>query len=316
MFLKRIMMKLSLVRILMFYLVVYYPLVGHSQAPTSMYEYNVKVADSLFRIEKFSEASSFYSKAFQSFGWKGATSHRFMAAKSWAASGVIDSAFSNLFNIAEKAYYSDLLSIESERLFINLQNDDRCQKLIGIVKNNLNRKQEMDSVKGILLKMLEEDQEVRKQLTENISKFGMNSKQTRYKSKTLKKVSKKHIKELSQILKKYGWLSATDIGTDGNIVLSTLVAHAAPRTREKYLPIVEKAFIEKKIQPQSYVIIKDKHSLWKTGFQIYGSQIGINNDGSYFLLPIREKKDVNSRRTEVGIEPLELYLKEFKITTY
>jgi len=125
MFLKRIMMKLSLVRILMFYLVVYYPLVGHSQAPTSMYEYNVKVADSLFRIEKFSEASSFYSKAFQSFGWKGATSHRFMAAKSWAASGVIDSAFSNLFNIAEKAYYSDLLSIESERLFINLQNDDR-----------------------------------------------------------------------------------------------------------------------------------------------------------------------------------------------
>ncbi|MGB3063125.1 DUF6624 domain-containing protein [Sphingobacterium thalpophilum] len=316
MFVQVIKMKLAPLRILMFYFFLNFPLVGLPQVPTSDYQYNVNVADSLFKMEKFAEASSYYSKAFQSFGWKGATPHRLMAAKSWAASGGIDSAFSNLFNIAEKAYYSDLLSLESESLFSNLKKDTRWQKLVDVVRKNLERKQELDSVKQILLKMLKEDQDVRMQLSETLSKIGANSKQYRQNSKSLKRVNEKHIKKLAGILKKYGWLSTMDIGSEANIALSTLIAHAAPQTREKYLPIIEKAFLEKKIQPQSYIIIKDKHSLWKTGYQIYGSQIGVDDKGGHFVLPIRDKENVNTRRAQVGLRPLEDYLKEFKITTY
>ncbi|MCK4358231.1 MAG: hypothetical protein KAW92_05725 [Candidatus Cloacimonetes bacterium] len=48
--------------------------------------------------------------------------------------------------------------------------------------------------------------------------------------------------------------------------------------------------------------------------QIYGSQLFINEKtGKYEFFPIKDEENVNNKRHELGLQPLEVYLKSWDI---
>jgi hypothetical protein len=56
-------------------------------------------------------------------------------------------------------------------------------------------------------------------------------------------------------------------------------------------------------------------ALRKGGKQIYGSQIGTYpKTGEYYLLPLSDPDNVDKRRSEVGLGPLQEYLSRWNMT--
>ncbi len=114
---------------------------------------------------------------------------------------------------------------------------------------------------------------------------------------------------VEKIIDKYGWLSSGEIGSFANSALFLVIQHSSSLTvQEKYLPIIRAAVRQRKCPPQSLALLEDRVSIRKGKRQIYGSQLKMIN-GTLQVLPIEDPDNVDSRRAEVGLQPLAEYLK-------
>jgi hypothetical protein len=84
--------------------------------------------------------------------------------------------------------------------------------------------------------------------------------------------------------------------------------HSTKDIRKKYFPQIEKAVKNGDLSKQQYALMKDRMLLDEGKPQIYGSQI---ENGKLYKL--ENPKTVNERRKEMGMEPIEDYLKYFNI---
>jgi len=118
--------------------------------------------------------------------------------------------------------------------------------------------------------------------------------------------------KVSSIIDKYGWLGSDIIGEKGNSTLFIVIQHSDLKTQEKYLPLMTAALKEGKISGSELAILIDRIEMNHGRPQIYGSQIQRKN-GQFVLYPILDEENVNIRRAEVGLMPLEEYVKNWKI---
>jgi len=84
--------------------------------------------------------------------------------------------------------------------------------------------------------------------------------------------------------------------------------HSTEEIRKKYFPYVEKAVKNGDLSKQQYALMKDRMLMDDGKPQLYGSQI---KNGKLYKL--ENPKSVNERRKEMGMEPIEDYLKYFHI---
>lgn len=84
--------------------------------------------------------------------------------------------------------------------------------------------------------------------------------------------------------------------------------HTKKKYRKKYFPQVEKAVKNGDLSKQQYALMKDRILMEEGKPQLYGSQI---KNGKLYKLESPE--NVNERRKEMGLEPIEEYLKYFNI---
>ena len=84
--------------------------------------------------------------------------------------------------------------------------------------------------------------------------------------------------------------------------------HTNKKTRKKYFPQIEKAVNNGDLSKQQYALMKDRMLIDEGKSQLYGSQI---KNGKLYKLDTPNK--VNERRKEMGMKPIEQYLKNFNI---
>lgn len=87
-----------------------------------------------------------------------------------------------------------------------------------------------------------------------------------------------------------------------------VLQHAPARYQSKYIPDLEKAAKRGDIEWGTIALMKDRALMYEGKPQVYGSQV--SGDELYDLF---EPEYVNQRRAEIGMEPLEDYLKRFEI---
>lgn len=79
----------------------------------------------------------------------------------------------------------------------------------------------------------------------------------------------------------------------------------------KFLPIIEKMVEKNEIKAESYALLFDRVMLNREkGIQYYGTQVNYEANKIY---PIKDEKNVDKRRQELGMEPLKDYLLKFNI---
>jgi hypothetical protein len=79
--------------------------------------------------------------------------------------------------------------------------------------------------------------------------------------------------------------------------------------RIKYFPLIEKAVKNGDLSKEQYALMKDRMLMDEGKPQIFGSQL---KNGK--LYDLESPENVNKRRQEMGLEPIEDYLKRFGIS--
>lgn len=111
------------------------------------------------------------------------------------------------------------------------------------------------------------------------------------------------------IIEKCGMPSLREVSRKQMDAVWLALQHTERKYRKKYFPLIEAAVKRGDLSKQQYALMKDRILMDEGKPQLYGSQI---QDGKLYELEAPD--DVNERRKEMDMEPIEEYLKKFNIT--
>ena len=276
----------------------------------------VKKADSLHNAKDFKASALTYSAAFKANGWTAISNDRYNAACSWALANNSDSSFFQLNRIATKANYINYGHITTDPDLNSLHEDLRWKPLLEIIKQN-KEKAEANLNKPLVAELdsiYTEDQKYRLQIDEIEKKYGWESNQMKAHWKIINEKDSVNLIKIKSLLDKYGWLGTDVIGEQGNSTMFLVIQHSDIATQDKYLPMMREAVKNGKAKGSSLALLEDRVALRKGKKQIYGSQIGRDNDTKlYYVSPLEDPDNVDKRRAKVGLEPLADYVNYWQI---
>ena len=164
-------------------------------------------------------------------------------------------------------------------------------------------------VRRILDSVYVEDQKYRKQIEEIDGEYEWNSPEMSQLITKMINADRKNIVIVQDMLAKYGWLGANQVGDKANAAQFLVIQHADLTIQEKYLPMMKKAVSEGKARSQSLALLEDRILLGNGEPQIYGSQVGTDEEtGELYVFPMIYPRQVNKRRAQVGLGTIEEYL--------
>lgn len=277
----------------------------------------VQEARDLFANKEYLKSGQKYADAFIELGGKGSIYDRYNAATSWALAKQTDSAFVQLFKLAEKAGYSNYEKLTTDKNFKSIKKDGRWNELLVLVAENKRIEDEKldKELVAVLEAIYEEDQKYRHQLDKIEKKHGWDSKKANAQWELIEEKDSINLIKVKEILDTRGWLGYDIVGDKGNSALFLVIQHSDIETQEHYLPMMKEAAKRGDASPSDLALLIDRVALGKGEKQVYGSQIGQNpNTGKLFVLPLEDPDNVNSRRAEVGLGTIEEYVKYFGLT--
>jgi hypothetical protein len=284
---------------------------------TDKYSELIKKAWNFYESKNYLKSGEKYSEAFITLGGKVVVNDRYNAACSWALANKPDSAFVQLFKIAEHGNYKNYGHIVNDTDLSSLHKDERWSKVLSIVKNNKEKAESnLDKpLVAILDTIYQEDQSYRKQIKEIEEKYGWESNEMEAHWKIINEKDSINLLKVTKILDERGWLGTDVIGNQGNSTLFLVIQHSDSTTQEKYLPMMRDAVIKGNAKGSSLALLEDRVALKKGEKQIYGSQIGRDQEtGQYYVLPLIDPDNVNQRRAEVELGTIQDYISNWNIT--
>jgi len=279
----------------------------------------VKEAWKLYESKEYKKSADKYKEAFDQIDGKAYSSDRYNAACSYALAKDIENSFFHLFRLAEnpKTKYKNYGHITTDTDLDILHKDKRWDKLIEIVKSNKEEaEKDLDKpLVAILDSIYTEDQSYRHQIDEVEEKFGRDSEEMKAHWKLINEKDSINLIKIEKILDEKGWLGANIIGEQGNSTLFLVIQHSDIETQLKYLPMMREAVKEGNARGSSLALLEDRVALRQGERQIYGSQIGRDQEtGEYFVLPLIDPENVDKRRAEVGLGTISEYVAIWDMT--
>ncbi|WP_407704770.1 DUF6624 domain-containing protein [Tenacibaculum tangerinum] len=146
-------------------------------------------------------------------------------------------------------------------------------------------------------------------------KYGRESAEMKEHWKLINETDSINLIKIKKILDERGWLGQKVIGNQGNSTLFLVIQHSDLETQLKYLPMMREAVKIGNASASSLALLEDRVALRQGKRQIYGSQIGRDQEtGEYYVSPLIEPEKVNERRAEVGLGTIEDYIKNWNMT--
>ena len=119
---------------------------------------------------------------------------------------------------------------------------------------------------------------------------------------------KENKKKLLELLDKHGWPTASEVTEYAAAGAALIINHTDHELRSKYFPMLEEAFKNGEAQPLRYAKMRDRLLVEEGKEQLYGTQIKFD-DLVREPYPIKDPEYVDRRREEIGLGPLQPYLK-------
>jgi hypothetical protein len=283
---------------------------------SSQYAALIREANSLYESRQYKKAAQTYSRAFRVNGWKAYRSDRYNAACAWTLAGNKDSAFYQLFKVADAFKYDNYDRIANDSVLASLTKDERWPRLLNIVKLNIGK--EESQLNKSLLKLMDsvyhDDQAYRFQKISVDKEFGPLSEEGKHIRNVIKQKDSLNEIIVSKLLDSYGWLGKEVIGSNGNATISLVLEHSSLNTQLKYLPMMREAVQNKKADASDLAILEDEVLIRQGKKQLYGTcLVGIGQPRKYYVAAMEDPAAVDKRRIEIGLGPLEEYLKNWDV---
>lgn len=277
----------------------------------------VKEALKLYKSEEYKKSADKFKEAFDQLDGKAYPDDRYNAACSYALAKNTDTSFYHLFRLANDSDYKNLRHITTDADLEILHIDKRWNELISIVKSNkVEAEKDFDKpLVAILDAIYKEDQGYRRQIGEIEEKYGRDSDEMQAHWKTINEKDSINLIQIKKILDDRGWLGPSIIGGEGNSTLFLVIQHSDLETQVKYLPMMREAVKTGNASASGLALLEDRVALRQGHRQIYGSQIGRDQEtGEYFVSPLIEPENVDKRRAEVGLGTLADYITNWDMT--
>jgi hypothetical protein len=111
------------------------------------------------------------------------------------------------------------------------------------------------------------------------------------------------------IIEKCGMPSLKEVNENQMRAVFLALQHTDKKHRKKYFPLIEEAVKKGDLSKQEFALMKDRILVEEGKPQLYGSQFTTNGK----LHELEDPDNVNERRKEMGMGPLEEYLKRNNI---
>ena len=271
----------------------------------------ISEASQLYRAKEYIKSAEKYAEAFSKTGNDTKIRHRYNAACSWALAEEIDSSFVQLFKITESGDYKNYNHIIKDSDLKILYNDERWNQVLDLVAANKAKAEENydKHLVAILDTIYQLDQSYRDELEKISEEFGWKSEQIKEHWEKIDKIDSVNLTKVKQILDERGWLGTEKIGDQGDMTLFLVIQHSDLESQEKYLPVLRAAVKKGNSKANYLALLEDRVALRKGEKQIYGSQVGRNEEtGEAYVLPLIDPDNVDKRRAEVGLGKLKYYL--------
>lgn len=274
-------------------------------------------AEKLYEEKNYNESVLKYEEAIEMSKGKAIWIHQYNLACNYALLNKNNEAFEHLLIAINKTNCISINSLQDDKDLKSLQNDLRWNKIkeaIELKSSSLPKTKSNQEIIEKLEEVLKRDQEYRKIYDALVAKYGRESDTVNKIIKQSKISDSLNLIEVKKILDTRGWLSKDDIGSNGNMTLFLVIQHADFETQKGYLPMLREA-VKKGNAHGSFLALLEDRILVKEGKeQIYGSQVKIDSiTQKHFVLPIKDPKNVDKRRKEIGLSDLSSYLLKYGI---
>lgn len=269
-------------------------------------------ARKLFQNEEYLQAGIKYHEAFFSIGNRGLIEDRYNAACAWALANKPDSAFIQLFKILRSGHFDDYDRIVNEKSLISLHSDKKWEEIIGM-KDKVEAKYDK-KLKAILDTVYNKDQQCRFNIHAIINKYGIHSNEVIKQNQIIWKTDSANLIIVKEILDKRGWVGRDIVGQNASNALFLVIQHSDLQTQEHYLPLMYGAVKNGDLDRTDLALLEDRILIGQGKKQIYGSQIGVNQETKeYYILPLDDPDNVDKRREEIGLGKLQDYVSQWGI---
>ncbi|WP_433630157.1 DUF6624 domain-containing protein [Chryseobacterium cucumeris] len=273
----------------------------------------ISEANQLYESKDYKMSADLYDKAFKIESEN--PSHLYNGACSSSLAGNTKQAFKWL-NLSIEKGWTNLKHLNSDTDLENLHSKkewgktiEKLEKKIAAIEANYDK-----PLQAELLAILDEDQKYRVQMSETQKKFGPNSKEINDLWKITNQKDSINLIKVKKILDEKGWVGKDKVGAQANSALFLVIQHSDLETQKKYLPMMKEAVKKGNASPGSLALLIDRIEIREGRKQIYGSQIGINqSNNTYYILPLTDPDNVDKRRTEVGLDPISNYVKNWNL---
>lgn len=119
---------------------------------------------------------------------------------------------------------------------------------------------------------------------------------------------------VEQILDKCGMPNIATAGEKGMSAIWLVIQHASAEKRAQYFPQLLDAAKKGDLERQDIALMQDRMLMDAGNAQLYGSQIIMNEDGSYSLYELKDPSTVDARRAVMGMGPLSEYVNYWGLT--
>jgi len=277
------------------------------------FEELIRNGDKLYNEEKYLESAKEYEKAFNF--EEGNAGQYYNAACSWALSGDTIKSIKNLNLSAEKGW-KNLKHIKRDKDLSSLYEIKGWSKILEKVQANLDEyEKDFDKPLKVQLDQIYVRDQMLRQLYRDVEeKFGKESDEMKYFWQLVSEQDSLNEIEVIKIIEEKGWVGKSLVGGQANMTLWLVIQHAPLETQEKYLPLLKKSVLKGESSGSHLALLEDRIQMRNGKPQTYGSQITTDKEtGEQVVYEIREPEYVNQRRKEVGLGPIEDYVKRWGI---
>jgi len=276
------------------------------------YQDLVNDAHQFYENKEYLKSVQQYSKAFNVEGNGSLTFDRIAAASAWTQAELHDSAFVQLFRVAQDSTFTNYVWMIIHQPGLNpLHSDNRWNMVIETIKINFFKKErnlDMNLV-AVLDSVYIEDQLCQQLYVEIASKNGRQSEELKSFSTLMKDKYSLNQIIVKKILDERGWLGEEIIGHYGNRALFLVIQHSDLETQEKYLSMIREAVKKGNADPANLALLEDRVALRQGKKQIYGTQLAYDETtGESYVQPLEDPDNVDNRRAAIGLEKLQDYL--------
>lgn len=290
----------------------YYLLIGISlwftaTAWSQAYPELLQRAREAYQDGRFKRAGKLYDEAFALYSPRTEELHQ--AVSAWAQAGKEKQAFA-VMELGVRSGWITLDRLLNDPTLQSLHEEERWDELTQqlaryAMGSNVELQQE-------LTRVAERDQYYRQQMHDLAQEHGWGAPVIREMHGLQAELDAANLSTVAEIIEEHGYPGRSLVGPQGSTAF-LVIQRADLATQEAYLPILSQAADAGELLWADLAMLIDRIQMRRELPQIYGTQVIQSANGLPEFYRIENPEQVNERRREVGLMPIEVYAEKFGI---